>query len=72
MTLNDAQIWTVIGVFAAAMASVISLVIMTINAKLGRFEVKFGAQLAAINSRLDVMDKDIHALMKHTFGIDRE
>jgi hypothetical protein len=60
-------VWVLIGVFAAAMASMITLVLITINAKFDRFEMKFDL----IMHRLDGLDHDVNALMKHAFGIDR-
>ncbi len=58
--MTEPQAWVLIGVFAAAMGTMITLVLMTMNAK-----------FAMVLQRLDHLDADVNALMQHTFGIDR-
>ncbi|PZU46675.1 MAG: hypothetical protein DI566_07420 [Microbacterium sp.] len=62
--MTEPQVWTLIGVFAAAMFGMITIVstlfIRVLRSELGRLE-----------SKLDNLDRDVQALMRHTFGIDR-
>ena len=66
--MNDAQIWTIIGIFAATMGTMITLVMMTINAKLGQFEAKLGQ----FGTKLEILDRDVQTLTRRAFGADRE
>jgi len=68
LALNEPQVWMIIGVFAAAMATMVTLVIMTIGAKLDAF----GTKLDAVGRRLDALERDMTAVMRRLFGIDRE
>ena len=67
LSVTEPQVWVLIGVFAAAIGSMITLVIMTMNAKFKAVEVKFDLVI----DRLDRLDGDVNALMKREFGIDR-
>ena len=62
--MNDAQTWTIIGVLAAAFLGTLTIVstlfIHVVRSEVGR-----------LGDRLDVVDRDIQALMRHTFGINR-
>lgn len=62
--MNEPQVWTLIGVFAAAMFGMITIVstlfVRVVRSEIGRLGVK-----------LDGLDRDVQALMRHTFGIDR-
>lgn len=64
LEVTEPQVWTLIGVFAAAMFGMITIVstlfIRVLRSELGRLE-----------SKLDNLDRDVQALMRHTFGIDR-
>jgi len=70
--MNEPQVWTLIGVFAAALFGLITIV-STLFLRVVHSEVSgLRAEIRAINDRLDHLDRDVNALMKHTFGIDRE
>jgi len=43
-----------------------------LQSELGALRAEMRAGFERIDTRLDTMDRDINALMKHTFGIDRE
>lgn len=63
--MNEPQVWTLIGVFAAALFGMVTIV-STMFVRVLRAEVR------TIHQRIDVLDRDVNALMKHTFGIDRD
>lgn len=81
--LDDAQVWTTIGVLGATLVGMITLVVTllmrTMRAEFGAIRAEFGAEFGAIRAefarvhdRLDHLDRDVNALMKHSFGVDRE
>ena len=85
--MNEPQVWTLIGVFAAGMFGMITVVstlfLRTLRAELGIVRTELGADIASVRTELksDIaglrsdlrsLDRDVNALMKHTFGIDRD
>lgn len=67
--MNEPQVWTLIGVFAGAMFGMITIV-STLFVHVVRSEIRgLGTELTA---RIDSLDRDVRALMKHAFGIDRD
>lgn len=62
--MNEPQVWTLIGVFAAAMFGMITIV-STLFVRVVRSEI------GRLGDKLDGLDRDVQALMRHTFGIDR-
>ncbi len=70
--MTEPQVWTLIGVFAAAMFGMITIV-STLFVQVMRSEFgRVGARFDAMNARIDNLDRDVQALMRHTFGIDRD
>ena len=80
--MNEAQTWTMIGAFIALMFGMLTIVstlfIRVLRAELGRLDVKidrletkFDTRFDAVGTRLDGLDRDVQALVKHTFGLDR-
>ena len=73
--MNEPQVWTLIGVFAVGMFSVITLMstmfVRVLRSEIGSLRTEMRAELAAIHQRLGRLDADVNALMKHAFGIDR-
>ncbi|WP_254359421.1 hypothetical protein [Microbacterium hominis] len=71
LTVTEPQVWTLIAVFAAGMFGMITVVstmfVRVVRAEIGRLDTKFDL----VNARLDNLDRDVQALVKHTFGIDR-
>ncbi|APZ33135.1 hypothetical protein [Microbacterium aurum] len=67
--MTEPQVWTLIGVFSALMFSMLGIVstlfIRVVRTEIGRLEMK-------MDVRLDNLDRDVQALMRHTFGIDRD
>lgn len=67
--MTEPQVWTLIGVFAAVMFGMITIV-STLFVNVVRSEIR-GLD-AKLTTRMDNLDRDIQSLMRHTFGIDRE
>lgn len=69
LAMTEPQVWTLIGVFAAVMFGMITIV-STLFVNVVRSEIR-GLD-ATLTTRMDNLDRDIQSLMRHTFGIDRE
>ena len=69
LAMTEPQVWTLIGVFAAVMFGLITIV-STLFVNVVRSEIR-GLD-AKLTTRMDNLDRDIQSLMRHTFGIDRE
>lgn len=81
--MNDPEIWTVIGVFAAAMLGGLTLVVTSlsrvIRAEVGGFRAELRAELSGVNSRLDAtntrlehLDRDVQALTRRVWGAESD
>ena len=85
--MNDAQIWTMIGTFTAlmfGMLTVVSTLFVRVvraeigglrnemNGQIGGLRNEMNARFDAVNVRMDGLDRDVQALVKRTFGLDRE
>ena len=72
--MNDAQVWTLIGLFAAGLASVIGLTLRVVSAEIrglrhemvARFEA-VDARFEAVDARFEHLDRDIQALARKVF-----
>ena len=66
--MNEPQVWTVIRVFAASLIGMVTIVstlfIHVLRSEIGRLETN-------VDDRFDSLDRDVHALMRRTFVIDR-
>ncbi|MDQ0728068.1 hypothetical protein [Microbacterium sp. W4I20] len=91
--MNEPQIWTLIGVFAAGMFGTITLmstmfvrmmqngfdsVRTEFKSEFASVRTEFRSELAsvrteiqAVNGRIDHLDRDLNAVYRHLFGIDR-
>ncbi len=71
LTVTEPQVWVLIGVFAAAIFGMITIVstmfVQVVRTEFGRMDQRF----ESLDRRLDSLDRDVQALMRHTFGIDR-
>lgn len=67
--MNDAQIWTMIGAFSALMFSTLT-VVSTLFIHVVRSEI--GGLRNEMNARFDGLDGDVQAIVKRTFGFDRD
>lgn len=77
--MTEPQVWVLIGVFAAAMFSVIGIVngnlIRVLRSEIGgmrgeiaQLDTKIDALDAKLTVRLDYLDRDVQLLMKREFG----
>jgi hypothetical protein len=104
LTMTEPQVWALIGVFAAALFGMFTIVstlfVRVIRAEIGGLRSEFNGQFTGIRSefngqftglrgefdgfrgemnarfdtleqRVDGLDRDVQALVKHTFGLDR-
>lgn len=65
LTMNEPQVWVLIGVFAASMFGMIT-VVSTLFVHVVRTEIR------SVHRRIDTLDRDVTALYRNTFGIDRD
>jgi hypothetical protein len=85
--MNDAQIWTMIGSFTVLMFSTLTVVSTLfirivrseigglrteMNGQIGGLRTEMNARFDAVNTRIDGLDRDVQAIVKRTFGLDRE
>ena len=70
--MTEPQVWTLIGVFAAGLFGMLTLM-STMFVRVLRTEIgSVRTEIQGVHHRLDRIDGDINALMKHTFGIQRD
>lgn len=80
--MTEPQVWVLIGVFAAALFGMFTIVstlfIRVIRSEIsglrGEFTGLRGEMMARfdlLEQRVDGLDRDVQALVKHTFGLDR-
>lgn len=81
--MDDAQIWTMIGAFTALMFGMLTVVstlfVRVLRAEIGGLRAEIGglrgemtARFDAVNTRIDGLDRDIQAIVRRTFGLDRD
>ncbi|MFK3676623.1 hypothetical protein ACI2IP_02765 [Microbacterium sp. NPDC090218] len=85
--MNDAQIWTMIGSFTVLMFSTLTVVSTLfirvvrseigglrneMNGQIGGLRNEMNARFDAVNTRIDGLDRDVQAIVKRTFGLDRD
>lgn len=74
--MNDAQIWTMIGAFIALMFGMLTVVstlfVRVLRTEIGGLRAEMNARFDTVNARMDGLDRDVQALVKRTFGLDRE
>lgn len=85
--MNDAQIWTMIGCFTALMLGMLTVVstlfirvVRTeisglrgeMNAQIGGLRHEMNARFDTVNTRIDGLDRDMQAVVKRSFGLDRD
>lgn len=73
--MTEPQVWTLIGVFAAALFGMFTIVstlfIRVIRAEISGLRGEMVARFDLLGQRVDGLDRDVQALVKHTFGLDR-
>ncbi|MBY6062048.1 hypothetical protein [Microbacterium esteraromaticum] len=85
--MTEPQVWTLIGVFAAGLFGMLTLmstkfvrVVRTeidsvrteMRSEIGSVRTEMRAGFDGVHQRIDRLDNDVNALMKHTFGIQRD
>ncbi|KQR49796.1 hypothetical protein [Microbacterium sp. Leaf161] len=85
--MTDAQIWTMIGCFTAlmfGMLTVVSTLFIRVvrteigglrnemNAQIGGLRGEMNARFDTVNTRIDGLDRDMQAVVKRSFGLDRD
>ncbi|WP_431692667.1 hypothetical protein [Microbacterium maritypicum] len=85
--MNDAQIWTMIGSFTVLMFSTLTVVSTLfvrilrseigglrteMNGQIDGLRIEMNARFDSVNTRIDGLDRDVQAIVKRTFGLDRE
>jgi len=74
--MNEPQVWTLIGVFAAGMFGMITVVstmfVRVVRGEISGLRAEIKGDIAELRSEIRSLDRDVNALMKHTFGIDRD
>jgi hypothetical protein len=62
--MNDAQTWTVVGIFAGALFALVTLVVWLVDARISGLRNELVA-------RLDALDRDVQRLFEHAFRGER-
>lgn len=74
--MNDAQIWTMIGCFTALMLGMLTVVstlfIRVVRTEISGLRHEMNARFDTVNTRIDGLDRDMQAVVKRTFGLDRD
>lgn len=70
--LNEPQVWTLIGVFSAAMIGVLGLVFLTMKNLTDGLRSEMSSMrnelIARMDSRFDHLDRDVAFLMRRELG----
>ncbi|MFJ4223140.1 hypothetical protein [Microbacterium sp. NPDC089695] len=80
--MNEPQVWTLVGVFAAGICGMITIVltsfmhVMKTEFASVRMEMRsefasVRTEIRAVHGRIDHLDRDVNAIYRHLFGIDR-
>ncbi len=74
--MSEPQSWTMIGAFIATtigmMTIVSTLFVRVLRAEIGGLREEMRDRFEAVGARIDGLDRDVQALVKRTFGLDRE
>lgn len=72
--MTEPQIWVLIGVFAAAIFSMIGIVTTsfnrTLSVSLARVDNRIDGLREVMEVKFDLLDRDIQALSRRVFGTD--
>ncbi len=73
--MNEPQVWILILVFSVGLFGLLTLIstmfIHVLRSEVGSLRSEMTTELRSIHHRIDRLDSDISALMRHTFGIER-
>jgi hypothetical protein len=72
--MTEPQVWTLIGVFAAALFGVLTLMstmfLRVIRAEIGGLRAEMGAEFGRVHDKIDSLDRDVQALTKRIYGVE--
>lgn len=76
LTMTEPQVWTLIGVFAAGLFGMLTIIstmfVRVLKTEIGSLRTEMSSEFRSIHQRIDRLDADVNALMRHTFGIQRD
>jgi len=76
LTMTEPQVWTLIGVFAAGLFGMLTIIstmfVRVLKTEIGSLRTEMSSEFRGIHQRIDRLDADVNALMRHTFGIQRD
>jgi hypothetical protein len=61
LTMNEPQVWTLIGAFIAGPATLVALVLRVVSTEINSLRNEMSV-------RFDHLDRDVQALTRHVFG----
>ncbi|MGF6822353.1 hypothetical protein M2317_001257 [Microbacterium sp. ZKA21] len=74
--MTEPQIWTMIGSFTALMLGMMTIVstmfVRVLRTEIGSLRIEMNVRFDSVNTRIDGIDRDVQALVKRNFGLDRE
>lgn len=65
--MNEPQVWTLIGVFSAAMFSLVGLVVGYVRAEIGGLRAEMIARFERVDVQFAALDRDMQAIAKRVF-----
>lgn len=69
--MTEPQVWALIGVFSALMFGMLGIVstlfIQVVRSEIGGLR----SEINALGGRIDNLERDMQAVVKHIFGVDR-
>ena len=68
MTLTEPQVWTLIGVFSAAIFGVLTFGFASIRSEIRGLRGEMITRFDAVDKRIDYLDRDVQYLMRREFG----
>lgn len=72
ITLNEPQVWTLIGVFSAAIFGVLTIGVSALRSEMRALRnellTKMDAGFKSVNKRIDYLNRDVQYLMRREFG----
>jgi len=76
LTMTEPQVWALIGVFAAGLFGMLTIIstmfVRVLKTEIGSLRTEMSSEFRGIHQRIDRLDADVNALMRHTFGIQRD
>ena len=74
--MTEPQVWTLIGVFAAGLFGMLTIIstmfVRVLKTEIGSLRTEMSSEFRGVHQRIDRLDSDVNALMRHTFGIQRD